>query len=160
MFGKLTARGYQRNQWIIERQADGLTHWDSLVQTPYNINCLNWVLGHIANSRDDLLELLGRERIMDADDAAQYKRESDPITEDAPSVLPLEELLSLLHNTNEELVDALERLTDEQLAEEHEWGGTTSTLAEWCQFFYFHDTYHTGQTDLLRQVAGADDKVI
>lgn len=26
--------------------------------------------------------------------------------------------------------------------------------------FYFHDTYHTGQTDLLRQVAGTNDKVI
>jgi len=26
--------------------------------------------------------------------------------------------------------------------------------------FYFHDTYHTGQTDLLRQVAGKHDKVI
>jgi uncharacterized damage-inducible protein DinB len=58
------------------------------------------------------------------------------------------------------LGDALERLTEAQLAEESEWGGRTTSLAEWCQFFYFHDTYHTGQTDLLRQVAGANDKVI
>ena len=91
MFGKLLADAFQRNTWIIERQANGLSHADSLVQTTYNINCLNWVLGHIANSRDDLLELLGRERMMDEDDAAQYKRESEPITEDGPGVLPLEE---------------------------------------------------------------------
>jgi hypothetical protein len=27
-------------------------------------------------------------------------------------------------------------------------------------FMYFHETYHTGQTELLRQLAGTDDKVI
>jgi len=160
MFGELLGKAFQRNQWIIERQVDGLSHDDSLVQSPYNINCLNWVLGHIANGRDDLLELLGRERMMDEDDAAQYKRESEPITEDGPGVLPLEELLDILHNSTSELGDVLERLTAEQLAEERDWGGNTSTVAEWCQFFYFHDTYHTGQTDLLRQVAGKNDKVI
>jgi len=26
--------------------------------------------------------------------------------------------------------------------------------------FYFHGTYHTGQTDLLRQIAGTNDKII
>lgn len=160
MLGELFSKAYQRNHWIIERQADGLSHQDSLAQSPYNINCLNWVLGHIVNGRDDMLELLGRERQMDADDAEQYKRESEPIIEDGPGVLPLDELLSLLHNTTEELGDALERVTEEQLAEEYEWGGRSSSLLDWCQFFYFHDTYHTGQTDLLRQVAGKNDKVI
>jgi uncharacterized damage-inducible protein DinB len=33
-------------------------------------------------------------------------------------------------------------------------------LAEWLMFFYFHDTYHTGQTEILRQAAGRDDKII
>ena len=27
-------------------------------------------------------------------------------------------------------------------------------------FLYFHDTYHVGQTELLRQLAGVGDKVI
>lgn len=160
MFGESLSKGYQRNQSLLELQADGVTHEESLTQSPYNINCMNWVLGHIANGRDDLLELLGRDRQMDADDAAQYKRESEPITEDGPGVLPLEELLDILHNTKEELCDALERLTEQDLVEEKVWRGSTSTVADWCQFFYFHDTYHTGQTDLLRQIAGKNDKII
>jgi hypothetical protein len=27
-------------------------------------------------------------------------------------------------------------------------------------FYYFHETYHVGQTELLRQLAGRDDKII
>ena len=34
------------------------------------------------------------------------------------------------------------------------------SLHESLRFIYFHDTYHTGQTDLLRQVAGTEDKII
>ena len=34
------------------------------------------------------------------------------------------------------------------------------TLAERLTFDYWHEAYHTGQTELLRQLAGADDKVI
>ncbi len=160
MFTKLLSDGYLRNQRILELQTRGLSHSDSLAQTPYNINCLNWVLGHIVVGRDDLLEILGRERIMDGDDAVRYRRDSDPIVEDGPQVLPLDELLSLAHSAREEVSDAVERLTDDQLAEEREWMGSTSTVAEWCHFFYFHDTYHTGQSELLRQVAGAGDTVI
>jgi uncharacterized damage-inducible protein DinB len=34
------------------------------------------------------------------------------------------------------------------------------SIAEWLLFFYFHDTYHSGQTEILRQAAGKDDKII
>lgn len=34
------------------------------------------------------------------------------------------------------------------------------SAAQRLHFDYFHDTYHTGQTEILRQVAGTDDQVI
>ncbi len=34
------------------------------------------------------------------------------------------------------------------------------TLGERVLELYFHETYHTGQTEILRQLAGVDDKVI
>lgn len=34
------------------------------------------------------------------------------------------------------------------------------SVAEWLMFFYFHDTFHTGQTEILRQATGKNDKVI
>ena len=33
-------------------------------------------------------------------------------------------------------------------------------LSERIFFLYFHETYHVGQTELLRQLTGVDDKVI
>ena len=49
---KQLAEGYALNLRLIEMQTAGLSHSDSLIQTPYNINCLNWELGHIAVGRD------------------------------------------------------------------------------------------------------------
>jgi uncharacterized damage-inducible protein DinB len=34
------------------------------------------------------------------------------------------------------------------------------TQADSLFFRYFHETYHVGQTELLRQLAGRNDKVI
>ena len=39
-------------------------------------------------------------------------------------------------------------------------GNQKSTLGERLFFLYFHETYHVGQTEFLRQLAGKDDKVI
>jgi hypothetical protein len=50
---------YQRTQWIIDRQTEGLTHADNLLQLPFRANCMNWVLGHLTVYRDKVLELLG-----------------------------------------------------------------------------------------------------
>jgi hypothetical protein len=160
MIGKLLGRGYTRNQWIIESQTEGLGHEDALTQSPYNINCMNWVLGHIANSRDDLLEILGADRLMTPEAGARYRRESDPVTGDGPGVLMLGELLDLLRRGQERLSGLLEGMPPERLEEEAVWNGETSTVAEWAHFFYFHDTYHTGQTDLLRQISGKSDTII
>jgi hypothetical protein len=38
--------------------------------------------------------------------------------------------------------------------------GRTATRADQIMFRYFHDTYHTGQTDVIRQLSGKSDKVI
>jgi uncharacterized damage-inducible protein DinB len=160
MLGTLLGEGYRRNQQILERQVEGLSHRDALAQTPYNVNCMNWVLGHIANGRDDLLELLGGERTMSPASGGRYRRESEPIVEDGPDVLDLGELLALLRRSQEELSSRLQGSTAEELSVEREVFGATSTIAAWAQFFYFHDTYHTGQTELLRQMSGKSDTVI
>jgi hypothetical protein len=160
VIGKLIGEGYLRNQRIIEAHVEGLTHADTLRQSPYNVNCMNWVLGHIANGRDDLLEILGRERLMSESSAARYRRESEPITGDGPEVLSLDSLMRLLGHGQGLLSSSLEEMSPEDLGEEVEWSGASSTLAEWSQFFYFHDTYHVGQIDLLRQLSGKSDKII
>jgi uncharacterized damage-inducible protein DinB len=148
-----------RNVSLVKTQAAGLSHADSLRQPPFRGNCLNWVLGHLAENRDIILQALGAEPVLGAA-ADRYARESDPITGDGPGVLPLDELLAILTRSQEALAAALSRTTEEDLAKEIQRGQRTMPLSERIFFLYFHETYHVGQTELLRQLAGRDDKVI
>ena len=154
----MLAKAFKRNMLIIEAQTKDLTHQDSLVQVP-GVNCLNWVLGHLADGRDQVLAML-REAPLLAGAGARYRRESDPITGDGPEVLPLERLLAVLEEGQERISAALAARSDEALGEEQQLGERTLTLLERLHFAYFHDTYHTGQTELLRALAGKADKVI
>jgi hypothetical protein len=153
------AKAYARNHRIIEAQAAGLTHQDSLVQVP-NLNCLNWVLGHLAEGRDQVLVLLGETPLLGEEEAARYRRESDPVTGDGPGVIHLERLLTVLGEGQARISSALPALPEETLAEEQPVGDRRLSLGERLHFAYFHDTYHTGQTELLRGLAGKADKVI
>ncbi len=146
---------YRRNTWIIREQNKGLTHVQALTQAPYNINCMNWVIGHILVSRDDVLVMLGAEPLF-APHADPYRREADPITEDGPDVVSLEDLIDLVGKSQHAVADALSAAGD-TLATRDEDG---ETLAERIRFQLWHDTYHTGQTDLLRQISGMDDSII
>jgi len=70
------AEGYALNLRLIEMQTAGLSHADSLIQTPYNINCLNWVLGHIAVGRDSVLRMVGEEPLLSETETNCYKTDS------------------------------------------------------------------------------------
>jgi hypothetical protein len=152
------AKDFRRNFWIIEAQTKGLTHQDSLLQVP-GVNCLNWVLGHVAGSRDEVLSLLGESPAL-GEAAARYRRESDPVTEDGPGVVPLEGLLAALAEGQERIAAALAALPEEALQELRRNGDRTLPLGTLLHFANWHETYHVGQTELLRALAGKRDKVI
>lgn len=162
MISDLLSRGFRRNQRIVHAQADGLSHEQSLSQTEYNINCFNWVLGHLVSSRSQLLtSVFGADSVMTDEQASRYLRESEPIVEDGPGVLPFAELLGLLDASEDALEEALDGASEEFMAEEIAAGDErTASRAAQVMFTFFHDTYHVGQTDLLRQMAGMNDKVI
>ena len=153
------AEAFGRNLSIVQRQTEGLSHADSLRQPPFRGNCLNWVLGHMAESRDRILEALG-ETPSAGEAVMRYARESEPITADDAGALPLDALLRLLAASQEALAAALGRATPEDLARELKLGQRTTTVGARVFFLYFHETYHVGQTELLRQLAGAHNKVI
>ena len=154
------ADSYAVNMRIIQMQTEGLSHADSLIQTPYNINSLNWFLGHIALNRDNVLKVLGEEPLLTEAQTIRYRRESEPVLGHGEDVIPLEMLLDVLERGQELISDAVAGLSDDDLARELQVGESTVSLGERLFGYYFHDTYHTGQTDLLRQVSGTDDKII
>jgi uncharacterized damage-inducible protein DinB len=152
--------GFSLNIRLIKLHTAGFSHAESLIQTPYNINCMNWILGHIAVSRDSVMGLIGAKPLLGEDETLRYKTESEPIIEDGPHVVQLEKLLEVLSTGQSKIAAALEALSEADLVEEIQVGERRMPLGTRLYGFYFHDTYHTGQIDLLRQVAGANDKVI
>lgn len=157
---KQLADAYAVNLQLIEMQTEGLAQADTLVKTPYHINSLNWVLGHIAVNRDNVLKALGHDPVLSQEVTDRYKRGSEPITAEEGDILTLAELLEVLKTSQAKISDALGSLSNSELEAEIAVGTNTVTLASRLFGLYFHDTYHTGQTDLLRQVSGADDTII
>jgi uncharacterized damage-inducible protein DinB len=58
------------------------------------------------------------------------------------------------------LAARLQTATVEELAGEVQSFLGTTTLGQLIFFLYWHESYHTGQPEYLRQLAGKDDKVI
>ncbi len=144
---------------IITMQTERLTHADSLLQLPFRGNCLNWVLGHIIVGRNRVLKLLGEAPVWEESEAARYDTGSEPITSDEQA-LPFEKLLRDLDESQQQITDALGRLPPESLAEAVDTGRGEAPLGKTVAGLHWHETYHTGQLELLRQLAGKNDAVI
>jgi hypothetical protein len=151
----LLADLFTTNYRVIRRQADGLTHEDSLLQPPFRGNCLNWIVGHIVATRNQVLSLLGEPPVWSETEAAPYVRGSAPIT-DGIIAHPLEKILSDLDCSQERLTAALRRATPQDM----DTLQGDETVGQQLAFLHFHEAYHTGQTEQLRQLAGKNDRVI
>jgi hypothetical protein len=149
---------FARNLTVVKAQTEGLTNEDSLIQSP-NGNCLNWVIGHIVEGRDDMLEVLGEPRIAGAA-VERYQRGSEPITGAGADVLPLAQLLELFDQSQAHIETTLGGMDLTDLARKSEDDPRGRSIGQRIFFLYFHETYHVGQTELFRQRAGKDDKII
>lgn len=150
----------ERNLGIIKAQTQGLSHADSLLQLPFRGNCLNWVLGHIAANRNTMLRFLGEEAILSEAHVKRYDFNSEPVCGDAGDTLTLEQLLMVLEQGQSALTARLQKMTIEELAREVQSFLGTTTLGQLIFYLYWHESYHTGQTEALRQLAGKNDQVI
>ena len=148
----------QRHEWLIKAQSDGLTHQDSLLQLPVRGNCFNWVLGHVLVHRDIMLDLLHQAPVLSTEDTKLYKIESEPITSDEDA-LEFGKLQEYSRVSFDRLSQALREASDELLETIHnEERGIT--IGDRVEFLVWHETYHLGQLEILRQLAGTDDAII
>jgi uncharacterized damage-inducible protein DinB len=151
---------FGQNIDICKQQLAGLSHEACLLQPQPRGNCMNWVLGHIVDTRNTVLKLLGQEGYDAEAIRARYGHGSEPVLCDAEGVVPMGELVAMLEKGQERITAALKAATEEELAVEAETFRGPRTVADQIFFFYYHDTYHTGQTEILRQLAGTNDCVI
>jgi hypothetical protein len=155
------AASFERNVSIVKMQTDSMTQTDSLVQLPFRANCMNWVIGHLVTNRLNVIKLLEGLPTFDPAPLARYKRESEPVTGEAEGVLRLDELIHYLEQAQAQIANLLASADPESFMRQVAFFGNLSmTIGEWLLFFYFHDSYHTGQTEIYRQAAGKNDKII
>jgi hypothetical protein len=81
---KELASAYALDVATAKEQTEGLTHADSVVQPPVQGNCLNWVMGHVLDTRNDVLKLLGEPAILTAAQAKRYGYGSEPVCGEGP----------------------------------------------------------------------------
>ena len=144
---------------VIQMQTDGLTHADSLLQPPFRGNCLNWVLGHIIEGRNNALLALCAPPVWGEENSSRYGPRSEPIVRDEQA-LPCERLMSDLAESQQRIEAALSEMCAEALAAQVDTGDGEMPLREHLAWLHWHETYHVGQLELLRQLAGKNDAVI
>lgn len=152
------AKSFGTTTWIINKQAEGLSHEQMLLQLPFRGNCFNWILGHVATNRDQVLTLPGQEPIFSEEEVACYNTGSEPITGEDTAVHS-QRLLDAIQESQTRIEAGLKTVSAEKLAEiyneEH-----NQTVADRIAGLHWHETYHVGQLEILRQLAGTDDRII
>ncbi len=143
---------YKGNQFVIARNIESLTHEESLRQPEIKANNLNWILGHIIVGRMRSFSLLGIDPIWREDKVKLYERGSDRVT--VATALLLADLEADLNLTMASLTEALSNVDDTALEQPSEDG---RTVGQQLLSQAWHETYHAGQTDFLRRLAGKQE---
>lgn len=150
---------FAHNLNVVKAQTKGLNQADSVLQPPFRGNCMNWVLGHVVDNRNTILQRLGQAPILTEAQAKRYGYGSEPVCADGSDILRLETMLDLLAQSQATIESSLGSMSEEALARQVQSFRGTTSLGQFLFFLYYHETYHVGQLELLRQLAGTNDAV-
>ncbi|MGE5177088.1 MAG: DinB family protein [Hyphomicrobiales bacterium] len=151
----LFAQLFRTSHGALHLNLAGVTPEEALLQPEPAGNCLTWIVGHITASRNGALRVLGEEPIWDAETAKRYARSSAPILGSGDG-LPFERIVADFDATQERIVAALARTSPEDLA--RTWKDDQSVGA-WLAFLHFHESYHVGQTGIVRRLIGKEGAI-
>ena len=139
---------------VLEMNAEGVTQQQSLSVPAGGGNCFNWIAGHILLYRNRVHQLVGIEPAWPDPESAAYERGQGGL--DPDRALPLSILLERFGRSQQLLVPALGALDAAALAAPTEPSrrGELATVGDRLAFLGFHESYHAGQTGLLRRTLG------
>ncbi len=147
MFNQETLTVFQFNHRAIGINLKDVTHDESLASNPSGGNSINWILGHIITSRDDIFELLELPRDCDDNFSALYSRGTQNIT--AEKAINIDELVKKLNESQKKIEEGVSN-TD--------FSSNPDKLKQ-LAFYAFHEAYHVGQTGILRRIAGKEGAI-
>lgn len=150
---ELLAIHYARSAKLVLVNLEGLTHEQSLWSPSPQVNCINWLAGHLISSRCRVTTILGLTPAWDDDTRARYQLGSAPITGDGEGVLRLDRLITDFAAASNTVDGGLRTQTDETLS-----GSSANprftTRAEHLLYMHLHEAHHAGQIMTLREQLG------
>lgn len=145
-------RDYEFTAMLTHNLVDGLTQEETLIQLPFEVNCLNWVLGHIVANRSHALEVVGAEHAWQDDVRKLYHTGTENIQPDSES-MQVEVLLKYLDESVDLLKAALQNVSDGYLSERFTNYRGEKMREEHLSGFHWHETYHIGQLEIFKALA-------
>ena len=145
---------------VVRLNAEGVTHEESLLQPHPGGNCLNWIVGHLVAIYDKSLPLLGQEPVMPGA-LERYDRGSPPLRDPAEA-MPLADLLAAWDEASRRADAGLAGLTAEDLDRPAPFSpgdDPDETVRSLLSTVVFHQSYHAGQTGVLRRIAGREGAI-
>jgi uncharacterized damage-inducible protein DinB len=144
--------------WVVKMNVDGLTQQDSLIQPQPGGNCFNWNVGHLLHVYDLVLPMLGQTPVLGTETLKRYGRGTAQL-QNAVEALDLARLMTAWDEAAERMEAGLESLTPEVLDRPAPFSPTNDpeeTVRSLLSKVLFHQSYHAGQTGLLRRIAGKE----
>ncbi len=148
-------RTLEANLGLLDRMLDGVDREGSLRPLVPGGSHLNWLVGHLAVSRDAMLRAAAADPLADARIGELYGYGTDAPGRDA--AVELTELTDLLRRQGERLAERLPVLDDGALAAPSGMGDTD--VDRYLEFMVWHETYHLGQAVLYRRALGLDSPI-
>lgn len=156
MHAKTLAYQLGLNAHILDLNTRDVSHEESLMTPERGGSCLNQVVGHIARTRNLALGTMGQKAPFPMDDFAPYDDRTG-VRFTREKALPFDELLRRFKAMQEPLLKAIGGMPArvmESPPPKKMTGAPDETVGSQLATFVFHESYHVGQTGILRRVAG------
>jgi len=148
---------------VIRKNVEGVTQEESLIQPQPGGNCLNWVVGHLVCIYNKALPRLGQEPVTEAGDLKRYDRGAPPL-EDSADALDFGKLMAAWDEATQRIDAGLAGLTAEVLDQpvpqtQSPSNNPNETVRSLLATIFFHQSYHAGQTGVLRRITGKEGAI-
>jgi hypothetical protein len=107
----------------------------------------------MAVNRGRVLDLLDHPRVLGDEEKEIYESGSPRLLMDGPGVIRLPTLVGLLGQAQSVLTSAFESTRADKWNEVIQAGADRMTIARRAFGFYFHETFHTGQVEVLASLS-------
>jgi uncharacterized damage-inducible protein DinB len=142
---------------VADANLAGMTQEQSLAQPSPGGNCANWILGHLVNVHNGVMQLAGEKPVWESEQLARAGIEGIAKPSQA---IDWNTMRDRFLGSRERCLKAVSTLSDASLAESvpHPFGGMT-TRGELLNLLAFHQAYHAGQLGVARRVAGLEGAI-